>query len=162
MLEAFFGALIKYTIGQVPRLWRFAFGKKPLSLEEIKKRTQVLFVDDESLDHILTNITQAGWNVRQIKDIQNLDSSEVCAADIIFVDYKNVGTALTPSDEGIGLMKALKRKYPKKHIIFCSGYAGFIPGHEVHGIADGWIPKNADPYVYVERIEAAAYHIYDR
>lgn len=156
MEEAFYTAALKLAIGKA----RAFFRRKPLPIEEVKRRTQVLFVDDESFDELMTSIRQAGWNVRQINDISNFDSEDVKFADVIFMDYKGVGTSLTPTAEGIGLMKALKAKYPNKHIIFYSGYAGFIPGHEVHGIADGWIPKNSDPYVYIERIEQAARKIY--
>lgn len=163
MEEAFFSALIKSTVGWFPSVWHRFFKKKSLSIDEIKRRTQILFVDDESFDdYLLTNIRQAGWNVRQLKDIHDLDSEEIRSATIIFMDYKGVGAALTPSEEGIGLMKALRHKYPNKHIIFYSGYAGFIPGHEVHGIANAWIQKNSDPYIYIERIEVAARTIYDR
>lgn len=161
-METFYSAIIKATPQMLISAWKFIFGKKPLSIEEIKKRTQVLFVDDDSFEYILSNIRLACWNVKQINDISNMDSEEIKNADIIFMDYKGVGEKLTPHDEGIGLMKALKRKYPDKHIIFYSGYAGIIPGHEVHDIADGWIPKNSDAYVYIEHIELAAKKIYEK
>jgi hypothetical protein len=141
-------------------VYKKVFKKKPLSIEEIKRQTQVLFIDDESFDFLLENIRQSGWNVKQKKEIDNLDIEEIKNADIIFIDYKDVGTILTPSEEGIGLLKALRHKYPNKHLIFYSGYAGFIPGHEIHDIANGWISKNADPYVYIERIESTARKIY--
>jgi DNA-binding NarL/FixJ family response regulator len=161
MNEAFYSAAIKAAWGGGSAVLKKIFKKKPLSIEEIKKRAQVLFIDDESYDSLLESIRGAGWNVRQVKEIYNFDSEEVKNADVIFVDYKDVGIALTPTEEGIGLLKTLKRKYPEKHFIFYSGYAGFIPGHEIHDIADGWIPKNSDPYVYVERIEMAAKKVYD-
>ena len=128
----------------------------------MKKRTQILFIDDELFDSLLDNIRQAGWSVKQTRDISNLDSEDLRNSDIIFVDYKGVGRALTPTEEGIGLIKALKNKYPRKHLIFYSGYAGFIPGDKIHDIADGWISKNSDPYVYIERIETAAKIIHAR
>jgi len=146
-------------------IWDFIIGlfkPKPLPLEEIKRRTHVLFVDDESFDSLLDNIRQAGWSATQTKDILNLDSDDIRKSDVIFVDYKGVGQILTPTEEGIGLLKALKQKYPQKYIIFYSGYAGVIPGDKLHGIADGWIRKNSDPYVYIERIESAAKKIYAR
>jgi len=138
------------------------FKKKPLTLEEIKKRTHVLFIDDESFTPLLESIRRAGWNTSQINDVSNLDSEDIKKSDIIFVDYKGVGQVMTPSEEGIGLLRALKTKYPLKHLIFYSGYAGVIPGDQVHDIADGWIQKNSDPYVYIARIESAARKIYDR
>lgn len=147
-----------FKVGRwVKEHWRQIF---PLKIEEIKKRAQVLIIDDELQDPIVRAIQQAGWNVRQVHDVDNLDDSVVKQADIIFVDYKNVGMALTPTEEGIGLLKTLKRKYPRKHFIFFSGYAGFIPGHMIHEDADSWIAKNSDHYIYIEHIEQAATRIY--
>lgn len=134
--------------------------KKTPTIEELKKKVQVLFVDDETFEGRLSAIRDAGWNVRQIKDITNFDSEEIKNADIIFMDYKGVGSVLTPTEEGIGLLKQLKKKYPSKVVIFYSGYAGTIPGHEFHRIADGWIAKNADTFQYIENIEEFAKEIY--
>ena len=155
-MEAFFAALMKVAPEWGVKILARLRKNKTLSVEELRKRTQILFVDDEPLDSILESIRLSGWNVRQVQEIQSIYADEVKNSDIIFVDYKNVGKTLTPSEEGIGLLKYLRQKYPNKYLIFFSGYAGFVPGHEVHGIADGWIQKNADPYIYVERIESAA------
>jgi DNA-binding NtrC family response regulator len=161
MLEAFFSAAIKFTWNKTVGLaCRKFFKKKALTIEEIKKKTQILFVDDESFDHLTVAIRDAGWNVRQINDITNIHNEEIKNADIIFMDFKGVGVKLTPTKEGIGLMAHLRKNYPKKHIIFYSGSAGFVPGYEVMGIANEWIQKSADPFEYLDRIEAAAHSIY--
>ncbi|MDD4902773.1 MAG: hypothetical protein PHE24_06625 [Patescibacteria group bacterium] len=154
--QAMYLALINFFWGRIKSIGVRIFRKKPLSIEEIKKQTQILFIDDEAMDSLLDNIRDAGWSVKQRKEIDNFDAEDIKNSDIIFIDYKGVSLKLTPSDEGIGLLKALRSKYPQKHLIFYSGYAGFIPGHEIHGFADGWIQKNADPWVYIERIETAA------
>lgn len=137
--------------------------KKPsgLTIDELKKRTHVLFVDDEDFSTRLQSIRDAGWSVNQINDVTNFNCPEIEHANIIFMDYIGVGQALTPTDEGIGLLKEIKRRYPEKFIVFYSGYAGFIPGHEFHDIADAWIAKNSDPYVFVDLIEDAAKKIHE-
>ncbi len=152
--------LINRGMDKVGNLIKTRFSKKTLSIDEIKKKTQVLFVDDEDFSAILEIIRGAGWNARQITDIKNFQSEEIKNSDIIFMDYIGVGKTLTPKDEGIGLLKQIKSRYPKKFVIFYSGYAGFIPGHEFHSIADAWIDKHADPYVYIDQIELAANKIY--
>ena len=160
MEEAFYVAAFKVGFNFLKKPFVKFFKKEPLSIDEIKKRTQIVFIDDEPLESLLVNIREAGWNVRQVNEINNFDSDELRNADIIFIDYKGVGLKLAPSEEGIGLVKAIKVKYPEKQVVFFSGYAGFIPGHEVHDIADDWIQKNSDPYVYIERIEIIAKKIY--
>ena len=134
--------------------------KKNPPIEEIKKTTKILFVDDEDFSARLSTIRDAGWNVSQIHEVTNFNSEEIKSADIIFMDYIGVGKVLTPSEQGIGLLKKIKNRYPEKYIIFYSGYAGFIPGHEFHSIADAWIDKHADPFVYIDQIEEAAIKSY--
>lgn len=140
---------------------KFSKKKSPPSVEDLKRTTQVLFVDDEDFSDRLTVIRGAGWNVRQVPDIKNFDSEDVKNANIIFMDYIGVGKILTPSEEGIGLLRSLKTRYPKKFIIFYSGHAGYIPGHEVHSIADAWVDKHADTFVYIDHIEEAAAKTYE-
>lgn len=159
---AFFRVALEEAKSGAKSIFSWILRRKKLTLEEIKQQARILFIDDESFESLLTNIRDAGWNVRQIDDLKNFDSEDIKLSDIIFVDYKDVGKSLTPSEEGIGLLKQLKIRYPDKHIIFYSGYAGFIPGNEIHNIADGWIQKHSDPYVYIERIEKAAKSIYEK
>ncbi|MES2437139.1 MAG: hypothetical protein V4519_03925 [Patescibacteria group bacterium] len=135
--------------------------KKIPSIEEIKRSTKVLFVDDEDFSTRLNIIRGAGWNVQQIKDVTNFDSEDIKNADIIFMDYIGVGKILTPSEEGIGLLKKIKSRYPEKFLIFYSGHAGYIPGHEFHSFANAWIDKHSDPYVYIDQIEVAAIKKYE-
>ena len=135
--------------------------KEKISLDDIKKLTKILFVDDEDFSSKLSVIRNAGWNVNQINEINNFDSEDIKSADIIFMDYSGVGKILTPKEEGIGLLKCIKNKYPKKFVVFFSGYAGYIPGHEVHSIADAWIDKHADNFVYIDQIEEAAIKLYE-
>lgn len=134
--------------------------KKEVDIGELKRATRVLFVDDESFEDRLQPIRESGWMCSQIPDIKNLDDEHIQNAQIIFMDYKGVGGNLTPSEEGIGLCKALRKKYPKKKIIFYSGYAGHIPGDEVFSFVDGWIAKHADTYEYIDLIEATAREVY--
>lgn len=136
------------------------FQKKEYSIEEIKKSAKILFIDDEDSSSKLSVIRNAGWNVNQINEVTNFDSEDIKSADIIFMDYVGVGKILTPKEEGIGLLKSIKKRYPNKFIIFYSGYAGYIPGNEVHSIADAWINKHDDSFVYIDQIEAAAKKIY--
>lgn len=135
--------------------------RKPPSIEEVKKTTQILFVDDEDFSSRLNTIRNAGWNVKQVPDVTNFDSEDIKSADIIFMDFVGVGKTLTPKEQGIGLIKSIKKRHPEKFIVFYSGYAGFIPGHEIHSIADAWIDKHADPFVYVDQIEEAALKVYE-
>lgn len=156
--EGFFRAIMGIIPGIFTWLKNKSFGRKKYSDDEIKKITRVLFIDDEKFGYI-DRIKEAGWSVSQIFDLNNLDEECVRQADIVFLDYKGVGRSLSQSEEGIGLLKALKKKYPAKPIILYSAHAGFNLGDEFD-LADDWLPKNADTYVYIQKIEEFAQKIH--
>jgi len=128
--------------------------KRPPSQDELKALINVLFIDDEDFNYI-DRIKEAGWNVNQIRDLTSLEDDHLKRSHIIFLDYVGVGKSLAPSEQGIGLLKAIKLKYPEKIIIFYSGHAGFSLGQEFH-MADDWMPKNSDPYIFLQKIEENA------
>lgn len=158
MVEGITKAVLAFLWERLPKMKILL--RKPIETAELKRRTRIVFIDDEPADSLLKTIREAGWSVQQLTDIANINEETVRTADIVFMDYKGVGKALTPSQEGVGLMKHLRRNYPKKHIVFYSGFAGFIPGHEVIGLADSWIQKGADPFEYIDLIEQAARKIH--
>jgi ActR/RegA family two-component response regulator len=127
-----------------------------IDITDIKDKAHILFIDDQSFD-VIERIRAGGWIVERVKDIKSLDDDRVRRAHVIFVDYKGVGKHLSNSEEGLGLIKALKKKYPKKRIILYSAHAEFSLADEVnHKIADDILPKNSDTTVYVEKIEQNA------
>lgn len=133
------------------KVWR----KKSPTIEEIKKTTRILFIDDEDFSSRIQTLRDAGWGVNQVRDVTDYYSEAIKQADIIFLDYQGVGTTLS-TEQGIGLLKSIKTRHPEKFLIFYSGQAGFMKGHEVYPIADDWIEKYADASVYLDHIEAAA------
>jgi hypothetical protein len=134
--------------------------KKKKTEQDIKRMTNILFIDDNKFEYIDV-IRGAGWNVHQIFDLSSFDDEQVKMADIIFLDYMGVGKSLAPAQEGIGLLKGLKRKYPDKPVIFYSAHAGFSLGDEFKA-ADDWLPKNADTFIYLEKIEEFAKRIHSK
>lgn len=152
----------KTGLSKVGNWFKTLFKPTPPTIDELKRNTHILFVDDEDFSPRLETLRNAGWSVSQVTDITNYNAEEIRNADVIFMDYINVGKTLTPSQQGIGLLKGLNQRYPNKFLIFYSGHAGFIPGHEVHTVANAWIDKHADPYVYIDQIEAAAASVYGK
>ena len=126
------------------------------TLDEIKTVCNILFIDDRKFP-VVDILNNAGWtNTRRIKDLDSLDQKEIMEAHIIFSDIQGVGKRLKFGEEGLGLAKAIKQKYPTKKLILYSAeeqskIEAFHPGLE---LADNRISKNSDPYqfqVIVER-----------
>lgn len=124
-------------------------------LDDLKKITKILFIDDRIFGNV-DIIRKDGWkNTMRIKDVESLDQTEIKEAHILFVDIQGVGKKLKFKDEGLGLIQAIKNKYPNKKVVVYSSedqgkIEAFHPGMDV---ADSRLPKNADPYQYQVLIE---------
>lgn len=123
------------------------------STHKNKEDIQILFIDDEKFKTV-DNLKSAGWvNTKTIKDVTNLDSTDVKNSDVIFVDINGVGEKLFPIDKGLGLAEALKKKYPKKYIVIYSAQEQGDRFHKALKIVDYSLSKNAEPYEFINIIE---------
>ena len=83
-------------------------------LNEIKQLSKILFIDDKTFP-VVDILKDASWvNTKRIKDAESLDQMEIKEAHILFVDIQGIGKKLKFKDEGLGLVIALKEKYPNK------------------------------------------------
>jgi len=127
-------------------------------IDDLKRIVKILFIDDRVFGNVQI-IKNAGWvNTTQIKDADSLDQTEIRNAHILFVDIQGVGKRLKFSEEGLGLIMALKERYPNKKVIVYSGedqgkIEAFHPGIDK---ADARLAKNADPYQFQTLIEKYA------
>lgn len=132
------------------------FKKKHLperSLDEIKQLVKILFIDDVKFD-VVDTMKDCGWlQIKRIKDIDNLDHPDIQDTHIFFVDIQGVGKKLSFSDEGLGLAKAIKEKYPSKSIILYSAQTTGDRFHKTLSIVDATIRKNADTYEFLKLAE---------
>jgi len=123
------------------------------SLEEIKGLTQILFIDDHQFE-VVELLVDNGWqNTKRLKDIENLDRSEIASAHLFFVDIQGVGRKLGFADEGLGLCRALKEKYPSKFVILYSAQTEGDRFDDTLDIVDARIRKNADQYEFIRKAE---------
>ncbi len=88
-----------------------------------------------------------------VKDSDELKNNDkIKNARIIFVDFKGVGKSFG-SQEGLSLVKALKKRYRKKKtIILFSAHTRFSLTPDFQ-IADDTIPKNSDIDTFIALID---------
>lgn len=122
--------------------------------EKLKATTKILFVDDNHTEYKMVSILKkAGWTkTKSVKDITDLDTQIILESDIIFVDINGVGLTLF-EDQGLGLASALKVKYPKKKIIIYSAETSGDRFHKALRQVDDCLPKNAEPYQFINLVE---------
>jgi len=132
-------------------------------LKSIKEKCKVLFIDDEEFLFIDRLKTQDHWErIDRISDLESMTQPELVDAYIIFVDIYGVGKKMGFQNEGLGLMCAIKEKYPEKKVVMYSGESG---GHvsafeEAVNIVDRTLRKTASQYEFSSLIEEFAVDAY--
>jgi len=119
-----------------------------------KSNVRILFIDDNFRDFpVIQNLKEIGWSVDAIDDCCNVDDDKIQNSHIIFVDFSGVARVLSESEQGISLIKLIKRKYGnKKRVILYSGQDRFSLGDNID-IADNKLSKNSDTERFIEMIE---------
>lgn len=103
-------------------MFNFIFGKKspkPLTLSQLKKVTKVLIIDDEEPKELRELLRKEGWKNYYLNDLDTLANKRLEDSQIICIDIMGVGKKLQV-DNGMGLVKHIKEKYPEKKIILYS------------------------------------------
>lgn len=126
------------------------------TLEDLKQRIVVLFIDDQSFRKVEALRDKEGWvNTKRIKDVERLDQKDIKDAHIIFVDINGVGRKLEFPDQGLGLIVALHKTYPmKKLVMYSAEQNGKIDAfHPAADLLDGRLKKTASLYEFSQKIE---------
>jgi hypothetical protein len=119
-----------------------------------KVKPSILFIDDDISFPVVKILRKAGWaNTKIVKDIVSLDTAEVLAAQILFVDIQGVGKALNFKEEGLGLAAAIKKKHPTKKVVIYSSVPEGNMFHEALKLVDATLQKSADPYEFQMLVE---------
>lgn len=133
--------------------------KKPIpqrNLDDIKRLTKILFIDDVKFE-VVDRIVNNGWKqCTRVKDVEELDHPEIEQTHVFFVDIQGVGKKLNFPDEGLGLARALKERYPSKAVILYSSEGQRDIFDATLSIVDARIRKNADTYEFLKLVEKFA------
>jgi hypothetical protein len=117
-----------------------------------------VFIDDRAFP-IIDILKKSNWkNVTRLRDVTSLSQTEIVEGHILFVDIQGVGKKLKLKDEGLGLIVALKKKYPHKRIIaYSSEDEGQVQAfHEGINVADSRLSKSAATYQFEFLVEKYA------
>jgi hypothetical protein len=114
----------------------------------------ILFIDDDTnfkIVHIIKNYGYINTNI--IDDVSSLNDQFIINSHFIFVDVQGVGIKLGFKDEGLGLAEAIKDKYPDKIIVIYSAQTEGERFHKSLRKVDDFLPKNAEPYEFIQILE---------
>jgi len=120
---------------------------------DLKRLTSILFIDDHEF-RVVDILRKNGWqNTYRTGDVSNLDNKQLRDSHIIFVDIHGVGRELGFSNEGLGLITALKERYPEKRLVVYSAETEGDRFDEGLYKADFQLKKNADPYNFLSLVD---------
>ena len=125
------------------------------TLDSIKPHCRICFIDDKKFE-VIEILKRAGWlNTNRIKDVESLEQTDVKDAHILFVDVQGVGKKMGFADEGLGLIVALRNKYPHKKLIVYSAeeQQKITAFHQGMNLVNFRLKKDSDPYEFERLIE---------
>lgn len=124
------------------------------NLDKLKKNICILFIDDDTKFKIVKMLINEGWiNTKNITDLKSYNDENIRNSHIVFVDVQGVGKALDCKDEGLGLALNIKNMYPQKKVVIYSAIQTHKVFHESIQKVDFLLPKDAEPYEFMNLIE---------
>lgn len=112
---------------------------KKMTIEEVRDKAKILFIDDKEC-LVVTSLGRNNFKVKKLNDIESTKDESVVWSNMIFIDYKGVGSALAGKKEGLGLINLLRNEYgsTKRYVIYSSV-------QDFDGVVDvPYIRKNAN------------------
>lgn len=130
------------------------------SLPELKDKTRILFIDDEETA-LVSSLKDEGWHVKYMDDLDRYNNSDLKDAHIVCIDIKGVGKKLKIPEEGLGLVRNIKDKYPEKRIILHSSYSSHDIFDNAIDIVDKKIYKDGQTHPFDSAIQELSYKLFD-
>ena len=124
-----------------------------------KDTVNILFIDDQYFP-IVDNLAKAGYRVKRLKDVKDVDSPDLQIHDIIFVDYDGVGRNFSETHQGAQLVKEIKDKYGAAKFVVLYTEQSSIPTEttmsDLFKAADGHMRKStSEASDFIKKIEEA-------
>jgi hypothetical protein len=131
----------------------------PKTLDDVRIYTRILVIDDQK-PSLVEDLEREGWRVRYMEDLDRYESTELIDASIVCLDIMGIGQKLR-CDNGIGLVKGIKEKYPGKKILLYSSRRKQDIFDESIDLVDKRVFKDGQPYAFIKAIEELAIHTFD-
>ncbi len=126
--------------------------EKSLPIEEIKKQSKILFIDDEDVA-LISILRKENWIVDHWKDVQSLTRLESGEFDLIFLDIGGVGQQYSPEKEGFGILERIKSQNPSVLVVAYSGLEFDFSKSKFWELADGKLSKTLGAIDAIELME---------
>lgn len=119
---------------------------KNFNLQQLKRITRILFIDDEDRSKTIQYLKSENWNARQIFDLESMENTNLIDSHIIYIDIMGVGKQMGKLNEGLDLIVSIKNKYPEKKVVVYSSKSTHDLFHEANDLVDKRILKRAGDF----------------
>lgn len=126
---------------------------RPLSLVDAKKKARILVIDDDPNSFPVDLLKKEGYAIDSWEHVESLEKLEEGKFDIIVLDISGVAEDYC-EDDGLGILRHLKKYNPAQIIVAYSGQSFDLGKHEFFKLADDSLTKPVDAVKCKEVIDA--------
>jgi len=112
-----------------------------MPFDEIRKRARILVIDDDPAAFPCTLLEKEGYNVRYWEKVENLHDLENGEFDIIVLDIYGVASLNISPNDGLGVLKHIKKHNRAQLVIAYSGHKHDFSQSEFWSLADDYLGK---------------------
>lgn len=124
-----------------------------LPTTELVKRTRIVVIDDERTTFPFDVLQEQGYSIDYWPDVKDLAKLERGFYDIIILDICGIGRKLDEINEGIAVLKHLKKFNPAQVVVAFSGQSYESAKIPFFQLADQYVPKPTPAITWKEIID---------
>lgn len=127
-------------------MWRTRPLPPPPDLEEVKKKSRILVIDDHPFP-FQRLFTRDGYQLDRWPSVKNLPQLTDGHFDLVLLDLHGVGLAESSDLQGLGILKSIKDSNPAQIVLAYSSQPQSLSRHALLDLADHVLDKAA---TYIE------------
>lgn len=124
----------------------------PPTLEELRKRSRILVIDDQEFP-FLGLFKRDTYSIERWPEVENLQKLTDGFFDVILLDIHGVGLVESPRRQGLGIMEHIKNVNPAQAVILYSSKPQSITNRNVLLLADEVLDKSAEYLEYKQAVD---------
>lgn len=112
-----------------------------VSYNDLKKRVRIIVIDDDPNSFPISILKDEGYSIDYWEEVKTLSKLEEGFYDIIILDIMGVAKKYSPDEDGIGILKHLKKVNPAQVVIAFSGHSFDLSKSVFWKLADDTLAK---------------------
>jgi hypothetical protein len=122
------------------------------SLDEVRKRAQILIIDDQEWPH-QKQLEADHFHVTRWVDVEDTDSLTNGSYALVLLDINGVGLTHSPERQGVGILDYVKKKNPAQLVIVYSAQPQAVGDAVTLARADAVMDKGSSYLEFRDKID---------